>query len=195
MAGRAGATGPGGTGGTIGGSGGGAGRPSDDACAPLGNDRNHVPERSGCYAFDDGGWVRVPCRCEVVLENPTSDRASFVFRFLAYDGVAGYSPDGQIVVSFADVDAKFFDLWQAQPENGNAYVVTRDGMRTEVALNDEAVLLPRVWLEPCEARAVRVRLSGTKSIWLRTVLERLMGDVSDGVWTSDCNALDEPPPP
>jgi hypothetical protein len=167
----------------------------DDACAPLGNDPNRAPGREGCYAFEEEGWVRIPCRCEVMLENVTFEPTSFILRFKAYDGPVAYAPNGQIAVSFDDEDRRFFDLWAAQPENGTAYVVTHDGVRTELALEDETVLLPRALLEPCEARSAKVTLNGSQWIWLRSEVEQLTGDVSDGVWISDCNAADEPPPP
>jgi hypothetical protein len=100
-----------------------------------------------------------------------------------------------VTVRFDDVDGRFFDRWEQQPENGRDFVVSREDSRTLVELESAKVVLDRVELLPCEARYTQVTLRGPDTMWLHTNVDQLMGEVGGAAWSGDCRQRDAPPEP
>jgi hypothetical protein len=60
-----------------------------------------------------------------------------------------------VSVTFDDDNAAWYNVWVAQPENGTAYAVTRNGNKTSVRLGKASVALRSVPLANGESRAAR----------------------------------------
>jgi hypothetical protein len=60
-----------------------------------------------------------------------------------------------VSVTFDDDNAAWYNVWVAQPENGTAYAVTRNGNKTSVRLGKASVALRSVPLANGELRAAR----------------------------------------
>jgi hypothetical protein len=206
-AGRSTHSGSGGTGGTAAGSGGGgsggssgsgaaAGRTGEDACAPLGNNPNVAPGRKGCYAFDEGRWLKVPCECEIKLENPSDEAMDVELVFTAYTGglALSFTESPSVDLVFDDLDGRYFATWEQHPENGSRFLVSRDGPRTHVALGAESVELPSVSLNVCEARYAQATVHGPDSVKL-LITVRTSTSTEVSTWSNNCTPLVPPPRP
>jgi hypothetical protein len=183
--------------GTSGTGGASAGRTGEDACAPLGNDPTHAPARKGCYAFDDGGWVRIPCECELPIENPTERPVAVELALVTtLDGAPlTFTPETSVEISVDDLDGRYLATWSSQPGHEDAFGVSRSDSQTHVTLRAARVMLGRVSLNPCEARYTQAKVLGPDSLTLSVTMNVV---ATDGVvlpWSGDCSPIDPPPRP
>jgi hypothetical protein len=93
-----------------------------------------------------------------------------------------------ITVTFDDDDSAWHDIWAAQPENGTAYAVSRDGNKTVVRLGKPSVTLHAVPLANGTSRTARGVLGLQAGASLATLgLQVALRDPSTGVLLAPLN--------
>jgi hypothetical protein len=174
-----------------------AGRTGEDACAPLGNDPTRPPGRKGCYAFDEGAWVRLLCDCELPLENPSQESVAVDLSLVtSLDGTPlSFVPETRVDLSFDDLDGRYLRTWEAQPGHEPTFGVSRSQLETHVTLRAAHVTLQRVWLNPCEARYSQATVIGPDSMALSLTMSVTTTEGVVTRWTTDCGPTVAPPRP
>jgi hypothetical protein len=119
------------------------------------------PQIVGCYV-GTVCWQKVPCNCELSIENPAASVASVQFAFTVTPAMAAPSLSGdlEITVAFDDPDASWYAAWATQAEAGTTFAVTKAAGTTTVTLVAASVALPNVPLPASASREVWARVIG-----------------------------------
>ena len=152
------------------------------------------PTGVGCYVGKNGSWLRVPCNCELPLDNTTHSalqvRLTLSVSSANVTPVLDGSPD--IEATFDDPDESWYNAWTAQAAGGSLFNVTKDGGATTVRLGASSVELAPVSLPACESRMGLAKVAGTFSAQLS--LKADLSDVSGAVLATTDGSCANPLP-
>jgi hypothetical protein len=184
----------GGTGGTASEPDGGGEVAMGGACdkAPLPS-AGAPPGEIGCYAADIGGtWVRIPCNCELLLENSGREDAVATITL-------GVSDPSALTGSVAELDIpdpeyEFFDIWTRQAGGATVFFVSwEDGVTTVQLGVSSVVTLDAVPLRACESRPGALRFDGPTTAALE-VQAAIVGPELENRVEGECRTIAHPTP-
>jgi hypothetical protein len=159
----------GGTGGSAAATTGGAGGESPDGgamCNTPPPPSPTVPDLPGCYTnVMNGGWVAIPCDCELWLANTTYApiTAAIQLTVTPPDEVPTLTGMLDVEVAFDDPDGSAYATWSNQAGNGVAFTVTNAGGTTTVRMGESSVVLAPVPVVACTTSKARASVSGSFS--------------------------------
>jgi hypothetical protein len=181
--------------GSTGGSSGAGGTGNTGGVCLGGSSSSGVPGETGCYADTPQGWQRVPCNCELLLDNESTSALEVRLTLAVTPGDTPPSLTGspEIAVEFADPDSAFFAVWSPQPENGSAFSITRAGDVTRVRLGVTKVVLAPALLTGCQSRVGNATVDGTFSETLH--MEASLTDESGAARATTEGSCFNPLPP
>ena len=128
-----------------------------------------VPDQPGCYTnIMNGGWVAVPCECELWMANTTHAEITAAVRLTVTppDEVPTLTGMLDVEVDFDDPDAGAYATWTSQAGSGVAFTVTNAGGTTTVRMGQSSVVLAPVPVVACSTRKAMARVSGSFSMKL-----------------------------
>jgi hypothetical protein len=151
------------------------------------------PGEAGCYASDGGAWVRVPCNCELLLENIGRQDAEATITLSVPPTTP--MPVSSIVAAldFPDPEYEFFEIWTRQVGSATTIFVSwADGVTT-VQLGVPSITLDPVPLRACESRPGSARYDGPVMTSLE--MEAVVGEPEVGARIEgECRTLPHPTP-
>jgi len=135
-----------------------------------------LPDEPGCYENDHGsGWVKVPCLCELWIENTTPGQAMarVELSVTPLDQAPAFDGTLDAEIAFDDPDASWYAIWAKQPGSGDAFTITNQGGKTTVQLAASSLTLGPVPLFACETRNAIAQVSGsyTETLSMRAILD------------------------
>jgi len=131
------------------------------------------PTLPGCYAYVSQGWVKVPCNCELPIDNTAPATARARFTFTVDPSSIAPTLDGpvDVEITFDDADRSWFNVWASQPDTGRTFGVTASNGSTTVRLGAYSVTLASVDEPSCQSRQGMARVSGDSSAKLVMAVE------------------------
>jgi hypothetical protein len=152
------------------------------------------PSEVGCYGAENGTtWVRIPCNCELLLENTGREDAEATITLSVAPATSPPLGSELAELDFPDPDYEFFDVWTRQVGSATTISVSwADGVTT-VGLNVPSIALDPVPLRACESRPGTARYSGP----LMTSLEMeavVTGPESSARLEGECQNIPHPTP-
>jgi hypothetical protein len=149
------------SGGPGAGTGGAAGMAMGGACDKEPSTAGAPPSEPGCYAAEDGAnWTRVPCNCELLLENTSRKDAEATITLSLPSTTPTPISSKFAELDFQDPDYEYFDIWTRQVGSATTILVSWAVGVTTVGLGVPSITLDPVPLRACESRPGRARYGG-----------------------------------
>lgn len=153
------------------------------------------PSEAGCYESVDGGFRRVACNCELLVDNLETGRVmvSLSLSLLNTELTPALGGSPEVELAIDDENGSFFDVWSRQPDHGSSFLVTSDAGVTRVRLGVKQLELDAAPMAACDSRVGLARIRGATSSKLE-MRATLANDAGTELAVVESACLDLPRP-
>lgn len=153
-----------------------------------------LPQQPGCYENDGGGWLSVPCVCDLWLANTTLApiTAGIQFTVTPLEQASALTGALTVDVTFDDLDASWYATWSQQADNGSAFAVANEVGKTTVTMRQAAVTLAPVAIAACQTQKAVAHVSPGSNSAAKLTLHAVLGSGSAAT-TADSFCSNPPP--